>query len=70
MKQWLDLGTAIFALGAATFWFLSAYGNLPPLQSYWGSAPPDDPFFIALKSSAKMNTIATVFSGLSALALS
>src|ERR1700757_682443 len=29
MEFWLDVGAAVFAIGAAIFWFLSAYGELP-----------------------------------------
>jgi hypothetical protein len=31
LDKWLDIGAAVFALAAAVFWFLSAYGRLPPL---------------------------------------
>jgi hypothetical protein len=45
MEKRLDMGAALFALVAAVFWFLSAYGKLPPMVSYLGeSNPPDDPF--------------------------
>jgi hypothetical protein len=35
MDRYLDFGTAVFALVAAAFWFLSAHGEMPSL--------PDDP---------------------------
>jgi hypothetical protein len=66
MEKWLDIGVAAFALVAAIFWFLSAYGPLPQMSMYWGTAPPTDPFFKALKFSAEMNTWAAGSSGLSA----
>jgi hypothetical protein len=66
MEKWLDVGSAVFALMAAFFWFLSAHGKLPPMVSYWDSAPETDPFFQAVKFSALMNTWAAGFSCLSA----
>jgi hypothetical protein len=65
MGRWFDIG-AVFALAAAIFWFLSAYGKLPPIVTYWGGAPESDPFYQALKFSARMNTIAAICSGCSA----
>ena len=38
MERWLDMGAAIFAIAAAIFWFLSAYGELPPMVTYWYQA--------------------------------
>ena len=35
------MGAALFALVAAVFWFRSAYGPLPAIVTYWGSAPSD-----------------------------
>jgi hypothetical protein len=67
MEKWIDIGAAVFALIAAIFWFLSAYGKLPPLVTYWGSTPDADPFYNAVKFSAEMNKWAAGFSGLSAL---
>lgn len=67
MTRWLDWGTAIFALAAAVFWFLSAAGSLPKMVAYWDQAPETDAFFVAIKFSASMNRIAAAFSGLSAL---
>jgi hypothetical protein len=67
MEKWLDAGVAIFALIAAVFWFLSAYGSVPPMVTYFDSAPPDDPFFVAVKRSAFWNCWAATFTALSAL---
>jgi hypothetical protein len=69
MGKWLDVGTALFALIAAVFWFLSAYGKLPPLIAYWGQAPESDPFYAAVKFSAEMNRWAAGLTGLSALCM-
>jgi hypothetical protein len=66
MEKWLDIGAAVFAIIAAIFWFLSAYGKLPPMMTYWGSTPEADPFYQAVKFSANMNTCAAGSSGLSA----
>ncbi len=65
MATLLDIGTAVFAFVAAFFWFLSAYGKLPPMLSYWDSVPDDDPFYSAVKYSAKMNRWGAGFSGAS-----
>jgi hypothetical protein len=69
MQKWLDMGAALFALVAAVFWFRSAYGPLPAIVTYWGSAPSDDPFYQAVKYSAEMNRWAAGFSSVSALCM-
>jgi hypothetical protein len=66
MANWLDTGAALTAFFAAGLWFLSAYGKLPPMRAYYDQAPDTDPFFKAIKFSARMNSLAAVFSGLSA----
>jgi hypothetical protein len=70
MARRLQIGAAGLAFGAALFWFLSAYGELPPMLTYWGSAPPTDPFYATVRFSAHMNTIAALLSGASALCMS
>ena len=43
MEKWLDIAAALFAFGAALFWFLSAYGKLPPtvaLGEIWQLSSP------------------------------
>jgi hypothetical protein len=67
MGYWLDLGTALFALTASVFWFLSAYGKLPPIVPYWDEVPASDPFYRAVRFSTQMNRAAAALSGLSAL---
>jgi hypothetical protein len=69
MEKWLDFAAALFAFFAAVFWFLSAYGKLPPMAAYWDATPEDDPFRIAIAFSAKMNQWAAGLSGLSALCM-
>jgi len=69
MEKWWDGAAAILAFLAAIFWFLSAYGPLPPIVMYWGSSPPTDPFYQAMLYSAKMNTVASLFSGASAFCM-
>jgi len=69
MEKWLDVGAAVLALVAAVFWFLSAYGKLPPIIPYWGRTPANDPFYQAVKFSAGMNRWAAGFSGGSALCM-
>jgi hypothetical protein len=69
MAKWFDIAAAVFTFGAAVFWFWSSYGDLPTISAYWGYTPPADPFYVALKFSARMNTIAAFLSGLSALSL-
>jgi hypothetical protein len=66
MEKWLDIGAAVLAIAAAIFWFLSAYGKLPPMVTYWDQAPAGDPFYSAIKFSAEMNRWAALLSGLSA----
>jgi hypothetical protein len=56
----------LFAIAAAIFWFTSAYGKLPPMVAHWDQTPADDPFYKAVKFSAKMNRWAALLSGLSA----
>jgi hypothetical protein len=66
MSRWLDIGAAVFAFIAAIFWFLSAAGKLPPIATYWDNTPNADPFYQAIKFSARMNMIAAIASGISA----
>jgi hypothetical protein len=65
----LNLISALTAIGAAVFWFLSAAGKLPPMVMYWDAAPPTDPLYRALQSGVKMNRIAALFAGCSALTM-
>jgi hypothetical protein len=67
MGRLLDAGTAFFAFVAAVFWFLSAYGKLPPMVAYWDSTPDSDPFYQAVRFSARMNKWAAIASGVSAV---
>ena len=69
MARRLDIAAAILALIAAVFWFLSAYGKLPPMIAYWDQTPENDPFYQAVKFSASMNRWAAGFSGGSALCM-
>ena len=69
MNKWLDAAAALTALVAAVFWFLSAYGKIPPLVAYWDQAPETDPFVMAVQYAARMNRWAAGFSGLSALCM-
>jgi Na+/proline symporter len=69
MGKWFDVATATFAFAAAVFWFLSAYGKLPPMVMYWDAAPDSDPFYVAVKFSAHMNKWAAGLSGASALCM-
>jgi hypothetical protein len=69
MQKYLDIGAASFAFVAAVFWFLSAFRTVPPMISYWGSTPENDPYLQAVKFSAAMNTLASCFSGVSAFCM-
>jgi hypothetical protein len=69
MERWLDIGTALLAITAAVFWFLSAYGELAPMIGYWEQTPASDPFYQTVKFSAAMNQWAAGFSGASALSM-
>lgn len=64
---WLSVISAVAAFGAAVFWFLSAWGDIPPPIAYYDQAPATDPFFRAVQHSARMNQIAAALSGVSAL---
>jgi hypothetical protein len=64
----LDIACALFALAAAIFWFMSA-GMLPPMVTYWDSTPVNDPYYVAITRSARLNKWAAGFSGASALCL-
>jgi hypothetical protein len=68
LEKWLDFAAALFAFSAAAFWFVSAYGDLPPMVAYL-EMPENDPFFMAIKFSATMNRWAAGLSGLSALCI-
>jgi hypothetical protein len=37
-----EIGAALFAVVTAVFWFLSAYGELPQMATYWDTAPVDE----------------------------
>jgi hypothetical protein len=67
MEKWLDGGAALFAFVAAIIWFISAYGDLPPMVTYWDRTPQSDPYYLAVKFSAQMNRWAAGFSGIAAL---
>ncbi len=45
----LEIGTAVFALLAAAFWFFSANGKLPPMVAYWDITPEHDPLYQSMK---------------------
>jgi hypothetical protein len=70
MEGLLEFAAAGFAFIAAVFWFCSAYGKLPPMATYWNETPSHDPFYMAVKFSAKMNRWGALFSGLSAFLIS
>lgn len=70
----LDTGAAIASLLAAAFWFLSASTPVPRMVTYWGSAPPSDPFYGAFVHGVAMSRdaalcafVAALFLGLSTL---
>jgi hypothetical protein len=60
-KRRFEICAASLALVAAVFWFRSASGTLPPMLTYWGGAPPSDPFWQAVKFSAAMNGWAALY---------
>jgi len=69
VEKRLDIGATLFAFAAAIFWFFSAYGEWPQMLSYWDATPESDPFYNAVKFSARMNRWAAGFSGLSAMCM-
>jgi hypothetical protein len=42
MARVFDIAAALFAVVAAVFWFLFAYGELPRMATYWDTAPVDE----------------------------
>jgi hypothetical protein len=69
LGKYLEVAAALFAFIAAIFWFISAYGKLPPMVAYWDATPSTDPFYKAVIFAATMNRWAAGFSGLSAIAV-
>jgi hypothetical protein len=63
MHHCLNIVAALSAFAAAIFWFLSAYGKLPPIIPYCDAVPEHDPFYRAIKFSARMNRCAAGLSG-------
>ena len=66
---WLDCIAAITAIAAAIFWFWSASVTLPKMVAYYDSTPDNDPFYAAVRYSARMNTWAAGCSCASALSM-
>jgi hypothetical protein len=66
MRGRLNVGTVVFSLLAAMFWFFSA-GDIPVLRGYWGQAPVTEPLYASLVESSRLNQFAALFSGLAAL---
>ncbi len=64
----LSLISAVAALGAAVFWYRSAPRDLPPMQTYWDGAPPNDPLYQALKAGVHDSRIAALLAGVAAVA--
>jgi Na+/proline symporter len=69
MEKRLDCAAALLLIISAIFWFLSAYGKLPPMKGYWGETPEGDPFYAMVKFSAAMNRWAAGFSCAAALSM-
>jgi len=68
MDFFLNAGAALSAFVAAGFWFASARGKVPIADPSWGGIGKTDAEIIsAMKYSAKLNSIAAVFAGISAL---
>ena len=59
MTRIFEIGAAVFAVVAAFFWFLYAFGELPQMAAYWDTAPVDE--------AAIMTSWAAGLSGASAL---
>jgi hypothetical protein len=60
--------SAVAALFAALFWFLSSADKLPAILEYW-EPTDDDPVLRALQHGIHMSRIAAIFAGLSAVAM-
>ena len=59
MARVFEVAAALFAVVAAGFWFLSAFGELPQIATYWEMAPVDE--------AAIMTSWAAGLTGVSAL---
>jgi hypothetical protein len=67
MGRIFEIAAVLFAVVAAVFWVLSAYGELPQMAAHWDMAPVDDPLLAALGGAAIMTSWAAGFSSASAL---
>ncbi|MGH7088006.1 MAG: hypothetical protein ACREFQ_03810, partial [Stellaceae bacterium] len=61
--------SAVSAGAAAYYWFVSALVPLPRMITYWGSTPENDPFYQALKQSAKLSQDGAFYASVSAITL-
>ena len=57
----LNCLSAIAGFDAAFCWYLSARGRVPPMLTYWDATPENDPFFSAIRSTAKWNKFAAAW---------
>jgi len=62
----LDVGLISAAIFAAVFWWLSAAVPLPAPKAYFDQAPDNDPFFEAIKESARLSGVAARLAAISA----
>jgi hypothetical protein len=67
MQRGFEIAAALLALPAAGCWFWSAWGELPGMVAYWDYTPSTDPFYRAVKLSARLSAIAALFASASAL---
>jgi hypothetical protein len=58
--------SALFAFGAAIFWFLSARVDMPVIVLTWGEIKKLEQFYEAIKRAATLNRQAATCAGISA----
>jgi len=62
--NFLGMGSGI---AAAIVWYMASRIKLPPMVSYYGAPPENDPFFQALKKGASLNARAALLAAISAI---
>jgi hypothetical protein len=62
-----NLLAALFAFGAAAFWFASARVKIPAPETYWDQMPETAPFLIAFRRSISLSRNAAICAAISAI---
>jgi hypothetical protein len=59
--------SVVFAALAALLWAWSSFVNLPVIGSAWGTIANLEPFYVAMKKTARLNSAAAASAFISAL---